>query len=163
MSDISKLKKYLIDLEEEDINTINSIMSKCNALEWINCQITRFLDCSKCFLDGRRIIQTNEYRYKWELTRTLYAIQNYENNDDYLIEGLIDRHNKNLEFESIHGFEYDVRQNKTTTKKTKRSKQTSIFDDKPKKEIKAEAKLKATAAKLGAITFNFNSKTNDTI
>lgn len=164
MVDISVLDKYIVELEQEDYDTLEAIMRKCNSLEWIKSQISGFLDCSKCFLNGSRIIQTNEYRYCWELTRTLYVIKHYENNEDYLYEALLDLHNRNLEFEAINGFEYEVRGKTRTAKKTKRNKQAKLdFDDKPKKETKAEAKLKATAAKLGAISFNFNSIKDDTI
>ena len=164
MIDISVLNKYIVELEQEDYDAIEAIMRRCNALEWIKAQLDRFLDCSKCFLDGRRIIQTNEYRYCWELTRTLYVIEHYENNEDYLYEDVLNLHNRNLEFEAINGFEYEVRGNTRTIKKTKKSKQTKLdLGDKPKKESKAEAKLKATAAKLGAISFNFNSIKDDTI
>jgi hypothetical protein len=88
-----------------------------------------------------------------------------ENKKDEYYTEVLKQHQLNLEFEAMHGFEYELHSNKKNKKQTttpkKRNKQTSIDSgDKPKKETAAERKLKAHAIKLNAVTFKPKSVSN---
>lgn len=157
MIDISSLEKYIIDDIELHLSSAKTRINDVGFDDWFNNEINHFCNCSFLSKDGRRLMQTNDKRYNYEITTSIRMIELYgsENKDEYYAK-LLQRHNDNLEFEAINGFEYDPY---TTTKKKsttsrKKTKQTSLdFGDKPKKETTAEKKLKAHAAKISMLTF----------
>lgn len=153
MVDLKPLQKYILKDELDDYDNISKIVAYSGMLKWFEEEINLFLNCQRTFKDGRRCIQTNDYRYKNELTRIIAAIEACAENKDYYYEKLIEQHNSNLEFEAINGFEYDVKvKNKNKPTKSK-NKQQSLFSD--KKETVSERKLKDKVNKLKGITFKF--------
>lgn len=158
MVDLSPLKPYILEEPNETylLNAANSILLNSFDIWFIN-QIERWCNCTMLSNDGRRLLQTNDKRYNYEITTSIRMIELYggENKDEYYTK-LLQRHNDNLEFEAINGFEYDpysTTKKKSTTSR-KKTKQTSLdFGDKPKKETAAERKLKAHAAKISMLTF----------
>ncbi len=156
MIDLKPLQKYILKNELNDYSNISKIVAYSGMLNWFEEEIDLFLNCKRTFKDGRRCIQTNDYRYKSELTRIVVAIEACAENKDYYYEKLIEQHNSNLEFEAINGFEYnaDIKTKKKPIK-NKNKQQKLDLDNKDKKETKAEAKLKAKANKLTGITFKF--------
>lgn len=157
MIDISILQPYIEESNEND-NAIASMAILDEGFDrWFEHQIYIWINCSFISINGNRIIQTNDKRYNYEITTIVCMIEKYGfYSKDYYYEKLITRHNSNLEFEAINGFEYDPYA--TTKKKSitsrKKVKQTSLdFGDKPKKETTAEKKLKAHAAKISMLTF----------
>lgn len=126
--------------------------------EYFNIHVKKWCDCSVVTPEGQRLLQTNELRYKIEITTTLYLINEFGGDKkDYYYGELLKIHNSNLEFERINGFAYDIHLIKTKEKSTtpkKRTKQTSLeIGDKPKKETAAERKLKAHIAKINSFNF----------
>ena len=159
MIDLTSIIPYY--LEDESIQPINIKASE--SLDTINISITRqinfWCNCTILSKDGRRLLQTNDKRYNYEITVAINTIKTYcktkEEKDKYY-EMLLKQHNANLEFEAINGFEYDpyAPNKKKSTTSRKKTKQTSLdFGDKPKKETVAERKLKAHAAKISMLTF----------
>lgn len=157
MIDISILQPYIEKSNEND-NAVASMAILDEGFDrWFEHQIDIWINCSFISINGNRIIQTNDKRYNYEITTIICMIEKYGfDSKDYYYEKLITRHNSNLEFEAINGFEYDpyaITKKKSTTSR-KKTKQTSLdFGDKPKKETAAERKLKAHAAKISMLTF----------
>lgn len=160
MVDLTPLQPYILNpCTESYIERFKRNYLAYGFDECFNNQIDSFLNCEKT-LNGRRIMQTNDHRYIVEITNALWLIDNaFKEEEDreqyYLI--LLERHNKNIEFERINGFEYDPnsKNNKTKVKATRSKTKSSNMSDEPKerKETAAERKLKARAAKLNALTF----------
>lgn len=157
MVDITSLEKYIIDDIEGYLSSAKTRINDVGFDNWFNNEINYFCNCSFLSKDGRRLMQTNDKRYNYEITTCIRMIELYggENKDEYYTK-LLQRHNDNLEFERINGFEYDLylSTKKKSTSSRKKTKQSSLdFEDKPKKETAAEKKLKAHAAKINMLTF----------
>ena len=165
MIDISILEPYIEKPDENDNSYASLSIEYMGFDKWFDSQIKYWINCSYISSNGNRIIQTNDKRYNYEITTTICMIEEYGgNNKDYYYERLLTRHNSNLEFEAINGFEYDpysTTKKKSTTSR-KKTKQTSLdFGDKPRKETAAERKLKAHAAKISMLTFKIKPANND--
>lgn len=157
MVDLSPIKSYIEDKNENDCKCAEIVIEDRGFDNWFKDHINVWLNCSFVSKNGNRIIQTNDKRYNYELTCVVYMIEKYGGDDkDYYYNELINRHFNNLEFERINGYAYDpysTTKKKSTTSR-KKTKQTSLdFGDKPKKETAAEKKLKAHAAKISMLTF----------
>lgn len=157
MVNLDVFKPYIVDCAFA-VNIAERLIRNIGFDEYFNNQIETWCNCKKLTTDGRRLLQTNELRYKIELSSTLYLIGEFGgDNTDYYYEKLLKLHNSNLEFEKINGFAYDVHLIKTKEKSTtpkKRTKQTSLeLGDKPKRESAAERKLKAHVAKINSFNF----------
>lgn len=160
MIDLSPLQQYIFNpCDEKHIASFKRAYLAYGFDDCFNNTIDTFMNCEKLSSDGHRLIQTNDYRYKLEVTNALWLIENAlreEEREQYYII-VLERHNKNIEFERINGFEYDVtskeKKNKTKTSKSK-AKETNNSDvPKERKETAAERKLKAHVAKINALTF----------
>ena len=158
MVDLTDIKKYIVDDNEHYDKCSEADIENYGFDVWFNHQITIWINCSYC-PTGHRLLQTNDKRYSAEITTIVNMINKFivdnENKDKYF-EQLLIQHNKNIEFEAINGFEYDIylTTKKKSTTSRKKTKQTSLdFGDKPKKETVAERKLKAHAAKISMLTF----------
>lgn len=166
MIDLSPLKPYILEEPDETylLNAANSIL--LNSFDiWFTNQIERWCNCTMLSNDGRRLLQTNDKRYNYEITTSVRMIELYGGDyKDYYYNELINCHFNNLEFERINGYAYDpysTTKKKSTTSR-KKTKQTSLdFGDKPKKETAAERKLKAHAAKISMLTFKIKPANND--
>ena len=164
MVDITSLEKYIIDDIELYLNSAKTRIEDVGFDNWFNNEINYFCNCSFISKDGKRLLQTNDKRYNYEITTSIKMIELYggENKDEYYAK-LLQRHNDNLEFEAINGFEYNpystTKKKSTTTKR--KTKQTSIsFENKPKKETVAELKLKAHAAKINMLKVKIKPANN---
>lgn len=166
MIDISKLKAYIEDVDEVCKAVAEHSIEEKGFKRWFDNQILNWLNCSFTTSDGRRILQTNDKRYNYEITTTIAMIEEYgEDNKDFYYTELLKRHNLNLEFESINGLQYNPYTTKNTTKKStsskKKTKQTSIeLEYKPSKETVAERKLKAHIAKINSLKINIKPANN---
>ena len=166
MIDISKLKAYIEDKDEVCEAVARHSIEEQGFESWFNNQLKNWLDCSFTTFDGRRILQTNDKRYNYELTTTVLMIEEYggENKDNYYSE-LLKRHNLNLEFEAVNGLQYDPYTTKKASSKSssskKKPKQTSLdLGVKPPKETAAERKLKAHVAKINSLKINIKPANN---
>lgn len=166
--------KYLIDLIPNSLNDTDSLLktyikSAISTIDekgfkiWFDNQLHSFLDCSMCFSNGRRIMQSNFIHYKYEITTILNMIEIYvEDDKDYYYELLLLQHKANLKFEAVNGLEYNVEE--TPKKKSSKPKSKLIFidlGDKPKKETAAERKLKAHIAKINSLNIKIKPVRND--
>ena len=158
MIDLSSFHDYIVDAEFAS-NLAEKVILTQGFEEYFNNQLNKWCNCTITSpVDGRRINQTNDLRYKIELTTTLNMIKKFGGEDEEkYYEQILKRHNENLEFEAINGFEYSVRMvndKKKSGSTRKRTKQTSLdLGDKPKKESAAERKLKAHVAKINSFNF----------
>lgn len=158
MVDLTVLKPHIIEDDSHTSGYAVSVVSRIGFEEYFNNQLEIFCNCTRTFKDGRRCTQTNDKRYSREITDCVRMIEQFAENKDEAYLRLLDRHNKNLEYEAINGFEYDPVSNKNKKKQSapakKRSKQTSLkLDNGEKKETVAEKKLKAHAMKMSALMF----------
>ena len=129
--DLEWLKGYTSPIEENEIyNSLYTI----DFNKWFINQIKVFLNCSRVMKCGQRVIQTNDPRYKDEMSITVKSIE--RNIDEQYQEKYFNilklRHELNLRYEAKHGLDYEIKkkkQIKTKSKKVvkrKESKQTSI-------------------------------------
>ena len=82
---------------------------------------------------GQRVIQTNDPRYKVELSLTVESIKrNIDDNQEKYFNILKLRHELNLKYERKNGFDYEINKKKQTKDKAKKvikrkePKQTTI-------------------------------------
>lgn len=129
--DLEWLHNYTTPVEEYEIfksTTIDEFNS------WFVNQIRVFLNCTKVMKSGQRFIQTNDFRYKNELSLTVESIkQNIDDNEQEKYFNILKlRHELNLNYEIKHGYDYEIKRKKQTKQKAKRtvkpkeSKQTII-------------------------------------
>lgn len=136
------LKKYLIPLDDfHKIQVDNRVNNYGRDYAWER-QLD-WLDCTKKFPDGSRIIQTNSHVYSLELVQALYLIDTYFADDkENRYECLLILHDSNLQFETVEP--------PTLVPKRKQSNPRRKKDGPSAAELKAKAK----AMKIGALKFN---------
>lgn len=164
MVDLSVFEPYLTDASFS-VAIVRRLINNISFDEYFNNEINKWCNCQNLTFEGARLLQTNELRYKIEISATLVLIEEFGGDKkDYYYQELIKLHNNNLEFEKVNGFAYDVHQVKSTNKSAtpkKKAKQSSLdFGDKPKKESAAERKLKAHAAKINSFKFTIKPVSN---
>lgn len=118
--DLEWLHNYTTPVEEYEIfksTTIDEFNS------WFINQIRVFLNCTKVMKSGQRFIQTNDFRYKNELSLTIESIErNIDDNEQERYLNILKlRHELNLKYESKHGYDYEIKKKKQTKQKAKRS------------------------------------------
>ena len=163
------IKTYHTDLDNCDRAMIDKRVEEKGIGEYLNQQLV-YLDCTRV-IDGMRMMQTIGYPYKREITSYMYALKQYYENRDcpldineqeeyqYNIDRLIERHNANIEYEKENPpIWYDGKLKKVSKRKSK-AKEGDMFPEETKKVkmSKAEAKLKAKllGANLGFDSFKF--------
>lgn len=167
MIDLSSIQKYI---DEPDSFMISFILHEIKNVGFYSFLEHNFhsLDCTRICKDGLRPMQTIGYPYRHTITKIVFTIKNYveEDKQDEYFERLLKLHNDNLEYEQTnppiwYGTEKDRRKyekqysNSNSSKpKRKRAKQHDIdFPDMPKKQTAAEKKLAARVAKINALSF----------
>ena len=166
MIDLTPLEPYIVEDNSNYDHIADVVIEDRGFVKWFDDHINLWCNCAFVTKDGRRVIQTNDKRYNYEITTVVHMIEKYAENKDYFYETLIALHNANLEYEKLYGFAYDPHgaksSNKSSNKSRKKTKQTSLdFGDKPKKETAAEKKLKAHAAKISMLTFKIKPANGD--
>lgn len=118
--DLKWLHNYTTPVEEYEIYKSTTI-DEFNS--WFINQIRVFLNCTKVMKSGQRFIQTNDFRYKNELSLTIESIErniDIDNQEKYF-NILKLRHELNLNYETKHGYDYEIKRKKQTKQKAKRS------------------------------------------
>ena len=159
--DISILKPYIKSVKDIAVYSQEcAAINVCGFDDWFNSHVDLFTDCSRSCKDvngfHRRVLQTNEPKYKDQITIAVKLLEHFitdEDSKEYYYNKLINRHNANLEYEAVHGFEYNPNDLNTAIKakvksKTKTKKEPKLFDDIPVKVNKKENKLKGITFKL---------------
>lgn len=169
------IKKYHTDLDNIDRAMIDKRVEEKGIGEYLNQQLV-YLDCTRV-IDGMRMMQTIGYPYQREFTSYLYALDSYYKNRDcpldineneeydWCIEKLIERHITNIEYEKENPpIWYDGKPKKNNKRKPK-AKEGDMFPEESKKAkmSKAEAKLKAKllGASFGFKGFKINNKKDE--
>ena len=140
------LKDYLISLDDfHKIQVDNRVNEHGRDYAWE--RQLEWLDCSKKFPDGSRIIQTNSHTYSSELAQALYLIDTYFSDDiEQRYECILKLHDCNKQFE--------VLEPPTLVPKRKQSNPRRKNDGPSAAELKAKAK----AMKIGALKFNIKKE-----
>lgn len=140
------LSKYLIPLDDFHKTQVDNRVKDYGKdyawerhLEW--------LDCSRKFPDGSRVLQTNSHVYSSELAQTLYLIDTYFADDkEERYECILKLHDANIQFE--------VLEPPVLVPKRKQSNPRRKNDTLSSAELKAKAK----AMKIGALKFNIKKE-----
>lgn len=129
--DLNWMKSYTSPVEESDVYK-STTLTQFNS--WFINQIKVFLNCTRVMKCGQRCIQTNDPRYKNELSITIASIEQNidENSQEKYLNILKLRHELNLRYENKCGFDYEIKKKKQTKDKVKKvakpkqPKQTAI-------------------------------------
>lgn len=129
--DLEWLHNYTTPVEEYEIY---NFLYTLDFNEWFINQIKVFLNCSRVMKCGQRVMQTNDPRYKDEMSITVKSIERNidEEHQEKYFNILKLRHELNLRYEAKHGFGYEIKKKKQTTNKpkkinkSKKNKQLSI-------------------------------------
>ena len=167
MIDLSPIQKYIDEPDSFMISLVQHEIQSVGLDLFLEYNF-HSLDCTRVCKDGLRPMQTIGYPYRYTITKTVFTIKNYveEDKQDEYFERLLKRHNDNLEYEQTnppiwYGTEKDRRKyekqygsSNSSKPKRKRTKQHDIdFPDMPKKQTAAEKKLAARVAKINALSF----------
>lgn len=125
----------------------------------LDATINRYLhycDCTRWDLEHKyRLCQTIDFRYTMDMSRLLYVIDTFANDDEHIAK-VIKRHEDNIKFESeFPPIIYDKKLTRESLKKSIDKVTGSNSEKKPRtrKKTKAEEKLAIKAAKLGQLKF----------
>ena len=129
--DLQWLQGFASPVEENEIFKSTTI-TQFNS--WFINQIKVFLNCTRVMKCGQRAIQTNDPRYKNELSITIASIEaNIDDNEQERYLNILKlRHELNLRYETKYGFDYEIKKKKQTKDKVKKvvkhkePKQTAI-------------------------------------
>lgn len=136
------LHKFLIPLDNfHKVQVDNRVKDYGKDYAWE--RHLEWLDCSRTFPDGSRVIQTNSHVYSSELAQTIYLIDTYfpeEKEERY--EAILKLHDCNEQYEILNP--------PTLVPKRKQSNPRRKNDGPSAAELKATAK----AMKIGALKFN---------
>lgn len=161
MINLAPIKPWIIKLDDSKFNTSRNKISVADFDRWFEDEINVFINCSRVMECGQRVIQTNDIRYSHEITVIVKMIDEFieDESKDYYYQQLLERHNSNIEFESINGLNYNPKGEKKKSEQKparKRNKQLKLDGvDTPKKETAAERKLREQAVKISKLSFGF--------
>ena len=117
--DLQWLNDFTSPVEE---NEIYKAKSPSDFNIWFINQVRVFLNCTRVMKSGQRCIQTNDFRYKNELSLTIASIEsNIDINEQERYLNILKlRHELNLSYELKHGFDYEIKKKKQTKDKVKK-------------------------------------------
>lgn len=117
--DLQWLQGFTSPVEEKEIYKAKS-PSDFNL--WFINQVRVFLNCTIVMKCGQRANQTNNLRYKNELSLTIASIESNIaiNEQARYLKILKLRHELNLSYEAKHGFDYEIKKKKQTKDKSKK-------------------------------------------
>ena len=142
------MKEYLVELDKHDINVVESAISRSSVKE-VLIKYLEYMDCSRTFPSGTRIIQTIGLPYKHLVSIYYYVLDKLDDEEDKTKyeQLLISRHNENLEYEKEHA--------PVVYKNPKKGKSlTTSTKDKEKKPTKKMLKQAEKLAKIGKLKIN---------
>lgn len=151
--DLTIFKDYHRPLDKFDTNYVDEYIEVHSFDEFLESQL-HTLDCTIQWPNGIRVMQTINYSYHSQLSKTIYGIDNYcpAEEKDNAFNKLIERHKLNLEYEQKVG---TITYEKVTfNKKTKTTKKQPKEKKEKSGPSAAERKASAKIAKLSALNFN---------
>ena len=115
-----------------------------------------YCDCTRWDSEHKyRLCQTIDYKYIVDISRLLYVIDTFANDDEYMAK-VIKRHEDNIKFETeFPPIIYDKKLTRESLKKSidKITSSKSEKQHKTRNRTKAEEKLAIKAAKIGRLKF----------
>ena len=127
-----------------------------NGLDATIDKYINYCDCTKWDLEHKyRLCQTIDYRYTVDMSRLLYVIDTFANDDEHMAK-VIKRHEDNIKFETE--FPPIIYDKKLTRESLRKSIDKAVGSNaekkrKPRKRTKAEEKLAIKAARIGQLKF----------
>lgn len=96
------LSEYISELDKIDKDMYDRRAATTEVTKLLDEQLVH-LDCSRVSATGMRLMQTIGAPYQRELSVYVYLLEKLDGDDrDIYEEKLIDRHNQNLEYETLH-------------------------------------------------------------
>lgn len=154
-------------MNEDDVRVYQKPLDKLEYIrlekeverDGLDATINRYLhycDCTRWDLEHKyRLCQTIDFRYTMDMSRLLYVIDTFANDDEHMAK-VIKRHEDNIKFETeFPPIIYDKKLTRESLKKSIDKATTSNADKKrkPRKRTKAEEKLAIKAARIGQLKF----------
>ena len=139
IKELDKYKKHLSDFYKVQVDARVVNYGRYGAWE----KHLVWLDCTRRFPDGSRIIQVNSHNYESEMAQLLYLIDTYFDDVKYELYDKVLKHHEN-------NVQYDIDNPPTITPKSKQKTPRRKKDTPSAAELKAKAK----AMKIGALKFN---------
>ena len=154
----NRFKKYIITLEKNDIDIINTTIAE-KGIEGFFSQQLVYLDCSRIVKEVR-ITQTTSFKYRVDISRYLHIINSIKNTEQYDIwlNKLITLHNNNLEYEKENPpIIYDKPAKKAVTKINKNpARRDKVVKNTSNENITVSESLKSKL--VGCVNVKFNIK-----
>lgn len=102
MKRLTILSRYISKLDDSDYLILDEQVNRKGLDKAFNDYLS-YLDCTR-LCNGNRITQTINAGYKRDMALAVKLIERFEDADkDKAITSLLERHNKNLEFEKVYG------------------------------------------------------------
>ena len=154
----NRFKKYIITLEKNDIDIINTTIAE-KGIEGFFSQQLVYLDCYRIVKEVR-ITQTTSFKYRVDISRYLHVINSIKNTEQYDIwlNKLITLHNNNLEYEKENPpIIYDKPAKKAVTKINKNpARRDKVAKNTSNENITVSESLKSKL--VGCVNVKFNIK-----
>ena len=140
------LNKYLIPIDNFHRVQVDNRVNE-HGRDYAISRHFEWLDCTRKFPDGSRVLQTNSHTYSCELAQTLYLIDTYfEDCKAQMYDNVLNIHDANLQYEKLNP--------PTLVPKRKQSNPRRKNDGPSAAELKAKAK----AMKICALKFNIKKE-----
>ena len=149
------VRKYERPLDKSEYVRLEKEVEN-NGLDATVDKYLHYCDCTRWDLEHKyRLCQTIDYRYTIDMSRLLYVIDTFANDDEHMAK-VIKRHEDNIKFEAeVPPIIYDKKLTKESLKKSIDKVTSSNSEKKPRtrKRTKAEEKLAIKAARIGQLKF----------
>lgn len=154
-------------MNEDDVRAYQRPLNKSEYIrlekeverDGLEATVNRYLyycDCTRWDLEHKyRLCQTIDFRYTMDMSRLLYVIDTFANDDEHMAK-VIKQHEDNITFETeFPPIIYDKKLTRESLRKSIDKAISSNADKKrkPRKRTKAEEKLAIKAARIGQLKF----------
>ena len=164
---LSELEQYRCSLDDVDHKMIDNGVAELGIEEYLTRQLS-YLDCTRTYNDGSRVMQTIGYPYQRQISIYLYALEKLNIRSDLskqeYTNKLLERHKANIEYEKNNPpIWYGGKKAKDKWKKEhdKLPRRRNIVEQTIAgmgKELSNTERLKRLSAQFGNLTFNIKPK-----
>lgn len=163
---LSELEQYRCSLDDVDHKMIDHGVAELGIEEYLTRQLS-YLDCTRTYNDGSRVMQTIGYPYQRQISIYLYALSGLAEDTNYeqeWLNKLLERHKANLEYEKDNppiwygGKKAKDKWKKEHDKLPRRRKIVEQTIAGMGKELSNTERLKRLSAQFGNLTFNIKRK-----
>lgn len=159
MLDREALDFYIVELLDRQYQAIDNDVKERGWEPCLEYEL-KTLDCTRLLKNGQRAIQSIDFTYAAKVTRILYIIDNYveDENKEAMYDKFLEKHEANLKFEKDNPPVIYDKKNYSPINKTKKTKEKKDKTPKEPRQSAAKTKLALKAAKLNALSINLPIK-----